>query len=80
METNSENERSVFNLVVLKFTEDTDKQRIDMGWSISQWPPDFGRLKAARWTYLKNHKISDSPPQDGLKTLCDSIIYSKSLY
>lgn len=76
-----QNERYVYNHLDINFRLDEDNnQQIDMGWSVTPWPQDFSRLMKARLIYLKNHKISNSPPQDELKTLCDSIIYSKSLY
>lgn len=74
------NERYVVNYLQINFKSDKDGQQIDMGWSVQQWPAPFSELKITRWKYLTNHKISDAPPQDELKTLCDSIIYSKSLY
>ncbi len=75
-----QNQRYVFNLLTLNFKLDADSQQIDMGWRATPEPINFGRLIKGNWKYLKNHKISDSPPQDELKTLCDSIIYSQSLY
>jgi hypothetical protein len=74
------NEQYVYNSLELNFKSDANSQQIDMGWSVIPWPQDFTRLIKRKWTYLQNHKISNSPLQDELKTLCDSIIYSKSLY
>jgi hypothetical protein len=76
----AQNQRYVFNLLTLNFKLDADGQQIDMGWGVTPEPINFSRLIKGNWKYLKNHKISNSPPQEELKTLCDSIIYSKSLY
>jgi len=76
-----QNERYVYNHLNINFRLDEDSnQLIDMGWSVTPWPQDFSRLMKGRLIFLKNHKISNAPPQDELRTLCDSIIYSKSLY
>jgi hypothetical protein len=74
------NEQYVFNLLTLNFKMDTTGRQIAMGYRIDPEPINFGRPVMGKWKYLTNHTISDSPPQDELKTLCDSIIYSKSLY
>jgi hypothetical protein len=74
------NQQYVFNLLILNFKMDTTGRHIAMGYKIDPEPVNFGRPVMGKWKYLANHKISDSPPQDELRTLCDSIIYSKSLY
>ncbi len=74
------NQQYVYNLLMLNFKMDTTDRQIAMGWKIDPEPINFGRPVIGKWKYLTSHKISDSPPQDELKTLCDSIIYSKSLY
>jgi hypothetical protein len=75
-----QNQRYVCNLVSVNFKFDTTGRQIIMGWKIDPEPVNLGRPVRAHWKYLSSHKISDSPPQDELRTLCDSIVYSKSLY
>lgn len=74
------NEQYVYNLVMLNFEFDSTGTQIVMGWKVDPEPVNFSRLVSGKWKYLTNHKISDSPPQEELKTLCDSIMYSKSLF
>lgn len=76
----NQNLQYVFNLVTINFKLDTTGRKIEMGWRVVPEPVNFSRLIQGRWKYLTNHKISDAPPQDELRALCDSILYSKTLY
>ena len=75
-----QNQRYIFNLLTLNFKLDADSQQIDMGWRVAPEAVNFGNMIKGNWKYLKDHKISNSPPRDELKTLCDSIFYSRTLH
>lgn len=62
-----QNQRYVYNLLTLNFKLDADGQQIDMGWHVIPEPVNFSRPIKGNWKYLKDHKISNSPPQDQLK-------------
>lgn len=74
------NQQYVFSNLEINFKQDKDGQQIDMGWRVVPQPVNFGNMIKGNWKYLKDHKISNSPPQDQLRILCDSIIYSRTLY